>query len=464
MDSYRDFLARKHVRSESTGVRIKPEFLNPSLFDWQREVVAWELLRGRGGMYEDCGLGKSVQELAWADALIRGGHAKRILILCPLCVAPQFVGEAEKFAIETDVRVCREQSQVDSGITVANYESLHKFDVSAFDGVVADESGILKSYTGKIKNQLCGLFKNHRFKLAATATPAPNDRLELGNQAEFLSIMPSNMMIARWFINDGKQCGKYTLRTHAAKDFWRWMASWSVCLSTPADIGYDASAYQLPPLEVLEHITAVDVPDGWLFHPGGNVAATQVHTEKRAALREKAAVVAELVNRSNEPWAVWCETDYEADALKSSISDAVEVRGSQPVEKKEELITAFTVGQARAIITKPKIGGYGLNWQHCPNTTWFPSFSFEQYYQAIRRLYRFGQKRTVRVHLVMSESEQSINNAVNYKAAMHEEMHGEMARLMAGGMKEELFGNRKLTAFEPLEATRLPTWLTSKGV
>lgn len=461
--SYRNFLAGKHVKAEPTGVRISESAINPKLFDWQRSIVKWELARGRGAMFEECGLGKSAQELAWADALIRGGHATRILLLCPLCVAPQFVREAEKFGIETDVRVCREQSQVASGISVANYESLHKFDPAAFDGVILDESSVLKAYTGKTKQQLCRLFRNHRFKLAATATPAPNDRLELGNQSEFLGVMASNEMIARWFINSGKQCGKYTLRPHAARDFWRWMASWSVCIGTPADIGFDGSAYALPPLHVHEHIVESDAPPGFLFHPGGTVAATTVHREKRASLREKAEVVADLVNGSREAWAVWCETDYEADELKRRIPDAVEVRGSQPVEKKEELIEAFSSGQARVIITKPKIGGFGLNWQHCQNTTWFPSFSFESYYQAIRRMWRFGQQKPVHVHLVMSDAEQSVNHAVQFKQDQHTAMHGEMAKLMADGMREELFGQRQLREFKPAEPMRLPAWITSKG-
>ena len=460
--AYIDFLKSKHVRHSKTGFDVPFEALNPKAFDWQKMVVRWALRTGRALLSEDCGLGKSLQSLMWAEAVVNKTGGK-VLLLCPLAVQRQFAREAEKFGISVRVNVCETQDDVRGGITVTNYEKLHHFKPKEFIGVVLDEAQILRAYTGKTKQMLCKQFKDHPYKLTCSATPAPNDRMEIGNQSEFLSVLPSSEMLQRWFINSGDEVGKYRLRKHGEADFWKWMSSWAVCLSSPADLGFDASNYKLPPLVLKEHVVGTKPDAGFLFNVGKKISATKVHKEKRESLNERADLVAGLVNPDSERWVIWCSTDYEADALKKRIPDAIEVRGSMPAKKKEELLDAFTVGKERAIITKAGIGGLGLNWQNAHKTTWFANYSFADFYQAIRRLYRFGQEYSVEVHVVRTENEGSIVDVVNEKESSHVQLQCEVARLMSANMREEL-GIAPLTLRSSAGTTRinLPNWLQSK--
>ena len=440
--TYQEFLNRKHVRQVKSGFDVADRDINQRLFPWQREIVRWALRCGRAALFEDCGLGKTAQQLVWSRHIFL--HTNRpVFILCPLAVQRQTEREAVKFGIDVPVKVCETQDDVVGGINISNYEKLHHFDTSVFEGVVLDESSILKAYTGATKRALCDLFASTPYRLACTATPAPNDRMELGNHSEFLGVMPSDDMLARWFINDGGKAGTYRLRKHGERDFWRWMASWSVCISSPKDIGFDDSGFNLPPLNTIEHVIDCKPEEGYLFAVPRQVSATNVHKEKRAYLAERADKVAEIVNGNTDSWAVWCDTDYEADALSSRIPDAVEVRGSNSEKIKEQRLQSFGDGTSRAIITKPEIGGFGLNWQHVHKTTWFAGFSYEKFYQAIRRLWRFGQQFPVDVHVVRTVNEGSIVETIDRKRKQHAEMQREMASLMADGMREELgFGNR----------------------
>lgn len=439
MSDYRTFLTSKHCRPARVGFDVAEADITPALHDWQKAITKWALRCGRAALFEDCGLGKTLQQLEFARqvCLHTGGN---VILLCPLAVQWQTLREAQRFGItdSVGVNIVATQSDVKYGISIANYEKLSHFDTSTFEGVVLDESSVLKAYTGTTKRWLCKLFSETRFKLACTATPAPNDRLELGNHADFLGIMPSNEMIARWFINDGGKCGNYRLRKHGASDFWRWMASWSVCISTPSDIGYSDDGYVLPPLNVVEHVIECKAADGFLFALPTAISATNVHKEKRLYLGERADVVAGLVNGDTDPWAVWCDTDYEADALCERIPDAVEVRGSHSPEIKEDRLRSFSEGRCRVMVTKSEIGGFGLNWQHCHKTTWFAGYSYERFYQAIRRLLRFGQLHPVDCHLVRTVSEGSIAETIDRKKRQHIEMQREMAGEMAEGMREEL--------------------------
>ena len=458
---YVEFMTGKHVRAIKTGFDVEDAEINQSLFDWQRVVVRWALRIGRAALFEDCGLGKTLQQLEWASqvCLHTGGD---VLLLCPLSVQWQTAREAVKFAIDTPVNVCETQADVKPGITITNYEKLHHFDSTAFVGVVLDESSVLKSYTGKTKQALVKQFAQTRFKLACTATPAPNDRMELGNHAEFLGVMPSNEMLARWFVNAGDQVGAYRLRKHGEDNFWRWVASWAICISSPDDIGFDGSKYDLPPLIVKEHVVDCKVPAGFLFQPSEAISATNVHREKRAALEERAIEVAKLVNGDDDFWAVWCDTDYEADALKKLIPDAIEVRGSHPIKIKEERLRMFSDGECRVIITKAEVGGFGLNWQHCHKTTWFAGYSYERWYQAVRRLWRFGQLLPVEAHVVRTDREESIVEAVRRKQEQHQEMQREMSGRMKDGMLEELGIGKTLRAYSPSMNVKIPNWLTTK--
>lgn len=459
---YQKFLKMKHLRAEATG--FTPKNLNPSLFDWQAKIVEWSCKRGRAALFEDCGLGKTLQQLAWGEQVVRR-CTNPLLLVCPIAVGKQTINESIKFGISVDVQQVKQQSEVKPGINITNYERLHLFNCSSFDAVILDESSILKNYTGKIKQQLCNQFKNTKYKLACTATPAPNDRMELGNHSEFLGIMPSNEMLSRWFINDTMKAGGYRLAGHARNDFWRWMSEWSVCISKPSDIGYSDDGYKLPALNIIEHVVGIEDFRLSSDYDDSGVSATKVHKVKRKHLQERADYVASLVNNNNDSWVVWCDTDYEADALVKVIPDAVEVRGSTPEKKREELFESFSDGKERVMISKPEIAGFGLNWQHCHNTTWFAGYSFEKFYQAIRRLYRFGQKHSVECHIIASEQEQSIKKVIDRKVAEFGEFQSEMAKAMSENTMQQLHGrNNKPQSYRPTQKMEVPEWLTSLSV
>lgn len=460
-DDYRRFLHSKRISVNPTGFGVTEDEVNQKLFPWQRDIVRWALRRGRAALFEDCGLGKTPQQLEWASHVCRhtGG---RVLILTPLAVAPQTVREAAKFNIETPVKQVFQYGDCIDGINVANYERLHLLGAKQFAGVVLDESSILKSFTGAIKRELIDSFADTQYKLACTATPAPNDLMELGNHAEFLGAMPSNEMLSVWFINDSMKCGKYRLRKHAVKDFWAWVASWGVCLSSPADLGHDASDYQLPELIVKEHvIEGSETPPGMLFNTGG-ISATSVHKEKRAMLDKRADAVADLVRGDSDQWVIWCDTNYEADALKSRIPVAAEVRGSHTEQQKESAFSGFANGSIRKVITKADIAGFGLNWQFCHKMTWFAGYSWEKFYQAFHRLYRFGQLHPVEVHAVMTDGEQSIADTLRRKETDHIQMRGEMANAMREFQIESVYGRRQLRQYNANERMEIPKWLQPK--
>lgn len=474
LDEYQVFLQNKHVRARHDGFLVDLDKLNPAMHDWQKLGCQWSLRAGCSLLSWDCGLGKSLAQLEWAKQVIQynaGGSipasdaadGPMVLLLCPIAVQQQTVREAAKFAIDCPIRVVEEQADCKPGISVTNYEKLHHFLPKRFCGVVLDESSVLKNFTGKTKQQLCREFEKTPYRLCCTATPAPNDRMEIGNHAEFLGVMPSNEMLARWFINSGDKVGLYRLRKHGERDFWRWVASWAMCLSSPADIGFDASNYELPPLNVREHVCEIKAAKGFLFPVGKAISATDVHKEKRAYLHERADMIGQIVNDNTDAWAVWCDTDYEADELLKRIPDAIEVRGSETAKNKERKLLAFSDGQERVIVTKSEIAGFGLNWQHCHRTTWFAGYSYERFYQAIRRLWRFGQQHPVDCRIVRTENEGSIMDEIKRKEEQHKEMQREVAALMHDGMMEELGLRQSLRTYQPTNLIALPEWVRSKG-
>jgi hypothetical protein len=430
--TYSDFIASKRIDSKSYGFSVEESQLNPSLFDWQKRVVAWALQRGRAALFCDTGLGKTFQQLVFSEQVVKytGG---RVLIHAPVGVRQQTQREAEKFGINCEVAVCDEMSDVPAtGIAIINYEKIHKFDTRHFVGVVLDESSILKSFTGKIKRSLCDQWGHADFRLACTATPSPNDHMELGNHAQFLDVMASNEMLSRWFYNDTMQAGGYKILPHGERDFWGWVASWAACVSMPSDIGGSDDGYVLPELVRDDHIVVPDdeePEEGCLFFVGGGeLTATTVHREKRKTTNKRAAKVAEIVNNEpQESWLVWCDTNYEANELLSVIEGAVDLRGSESVESKERKLSGFVNGDIRVLITKPTIAGFGLNFQHCARMAFIGlSYSYEQYYQAVRRCWRFGQTRPVHAHVVMAESELAILNTNARKQGQHAQMQSGM--------------------------------------
>jgi hypothetical protein len=456
-DPYTAILERKARYAQPAGFRA--EVAEPWLFPFQRRSCEWALHGGRRALFLSTGLGKTRVQLAWADRVQRhtGG---RVLILAPLAVGPQTEREAAAIGMP-GVRFSR-TADVDARIVVTNYDSLDHFDNTALDGVVTDESSILKAYTGAIKQRLCERFKDTPYRLCATATPSPNDHLELGNHSEFLGILSSHQMIARWFINDTSAMGKYRLKGHAETAFWDWVASWAICATMPSDIdpSYDDTPYHLPPLNMHRQLVSVDIRDdkGGLFRQP-DMSATGVHKEKRRTVEARAARAAELVAAEPaEPWLIWCDTDYEADALMRVLpKSAVEVSGpmSQDVKAKRLLNFADNGG---ILVTKAKIAGYGLNLQGCARTIFAGgSYSFEAFYQALRRNWRFGQTRPVEAHVILAYTEQHLWNVVAGKAENHQTMNA----AMLAATRRAQGRHSAMSEYEPAHRGRLPAWLTS---
>lgn len=435
MNTYDRFIEGKQIGDKPTGFQAAG--ISAHLFDFQRAIVEWACKRGRAAVFADTGLGKTAMQVEWARLVCEhtGGN---VLIVAPLCVAQQTVREAARFG--TEVNYARKQADAQPGITITNYEMVSHFDAGFFVGVVLDESSILKSYMGKTKQALIAAFEETPYRLACTATPSPNDYLELGNHSAFLGVMPSNEMIMRFFQNDTMEAGAYILRPHAAGKFWEWCATWSVCLSNPDDLGFDGAAYILPALrQSFVEVSTDGLPaaEGELFRTV-IINATSIHKEGRLTSGRRADEVAKLANNSTEPWLIWCNTNYEADALKGLIPEAVDLRGTDSIDRKESALTGFVDGKIRVLITKPSIAGMGLNLQHCRNMAFVGlSYSYEDYYQAIRRCWRFGQKREVNVYVMAADSERSILGVIRGKEAKHNEMKTEMVKAISMFYKSE---------------------------
>lgn len=454
---YREFIANRATKVKSEG--FTPNSYNQRLKVHQKNVIDFALNKGRSAAFLDTGLGKSLIELEFANQCAEY-TGKPSLILTPLAVAGQMVREGQKFGI--DARQIREQHEVGAGVMVANYERLSKLDPSCFGAVILDESSILKSFAGRIRTMMIEAFGDTPFKLAATATPSPNDHMELGNHAEFLGVMRQQEMLSKWFINDTSTASQeWRLKGHARDDFWQWVASWSRCATMPSDLGGDDTGYALPDvireLHVVEADTSQDT-QGLLFRIP-ELSATSFHDEKRKTLQDRCQRAAELANSHDKPVTVWCESNDESTLLAKLVKGAVELRGDQKPEEKERILEGFAAGEFRAIVTKPKLAGFGLNWQHCAHAVFASiSYSYEQHYQAVRRSHRFGQSQQVRNDIVVSDTEMQIWNVINEKAAKH----GEMKTAMADAMKKAQSDTKRMVAYDrPLDLW-FPEWLKSE--
>lgn len=456
MGAYEDFLRSKEIRAQLSGMTRVPE-LSAHLFPHQHATVEFLLKAGRGAAFLDTGMGKTAVELEYGKRIVEHEN-KPVLMLAPLAVGKQHMREAERFGVETSI--ARDQSDVTGArIYITNYERLHLFDRNAFGGLILDESSIVKSYTGKTTRALMEFCQEVRWKLPATATPAPNDHMELGQHAQFLGVMDSSEMLARWFIADQSEMGRYRLKRHGIKPFWSWVASWARCVGKPSDLGFSDEGFDLPPLNIHQHVVETDLTagaDGMLFRIP-DTSATSIHKEKRLTANDRAQKIAELVRAEpNEPWMVWVETDYDADAITALLPEAVEVRGTMKPEVKEERLDAFTQGSIRILVSKPSIAGFGLNWQHCARTAFVGlSFSYEMFYQAIRRFWRFGQRRPVECHIAMAETETAIWQTIQRKKADHETMKEEMFE----AMRREVLVSQVKRAYNPTQAAKLPAWM-----
>lgn len=454
--TYDQFLSRKVVKAPLCGMADVPE-LGSHLFPHQRDTVDFLLRAGRGAAFLDTGMGKTAVELEFGRVVVEREN-KPVLMLAPLAVGKQHQREADRFGV--DAQVIRDPSEIDGArIYITNYERLHLFDKEDFAGLILDESSIVKSFTGKTSRALIDFGKDFQWKLAATATPAPNDHMELGQHSMFVGAMDSSEMLARWFIADQTEMGRYRLKRHGIKPFWSWVASWARCVGKPSDLGYSDEGFDLPPLEVVKHVVETDLTEGaegMLFRIP-DCSATSIHKEKRITSGVRADKIAELVKAEpNEPCMIWVETDYDADSIMARLPEAVEVRGSMPAETKEERLDAFTRGQIKVLVSKPSIAGFGLNWQHCARTAFVGlSFSYEMFYQAIRRFWRFGQQRPVMCHIAMAETETAIWNTIQRKKDDHERMKLEMFE----AMRREVITKTVKNAYEPQLVARLPAWL-----
>lgn len=462
IEAYRDIIARKKVAFEARGLKTIGD-LPSSLFPHQAHGVEFALRSGCAALFYDTGLGKTAMALTWGDKIMRHTN-KPVMMLAPLAVGPQHVREANRLGIEA--KVIREGSEVTgTQIYILNYDRLDRIDPSMFGAVILDESSILKSFTGITTRKLIEMFARVPFRLACTATPAPNDHTELGTHAEFLSVMRRDEMLSIWFIHDSADTGTWRIKGHAQDDFWRWVASWARCVSKPSDLGFDDTGFILPELVTHRHEVISDVSNDTGAEKDGQsrlfripeMSATSVHREKRFSLNQRADLICEKVMaETSEPWIVWCETNDEADALIARLPDAAEVRGQHSADDKERKLIAFSEGSARVIITKPSIAGFGLNWQHCARQAFIGlSFSYESYYQAVRRSWRFGQKRPVHVHIACADTERTIYETVTRKA----DDHGAMKRAMEKAMRQVSQSRQVSVVYNPKKEAALPAWI-----
>lgn len=457
--NYYEFLQTKKITKKTKGIEINIKELNNKLFDFQKVAVQQALKKGRYLLAEECGLGKTFQQLEWAyhiHKLTRGN----VLILAPLGVAKQTASE-EAIKLGYVVNICRTQKDVIDGINITNYEMIEHFDGDKFIGVVLDESSILKNYTGKTRMLLKEKFINTPYKLCCSATPAPNEFMELLNQADFLGIMDTAKALATYFINDFKT-GLWRLKGHATDIFWEWVCSWALMIDKPSDIGFNDDKYNLPKLNIHEHILEIDLIDN-SFEDGFireiNMSATGFHNEKRETAEARAKKCAELVNSNDEQFIVWCDTNLEADLLKQYIPSATEIRGSHSTKIKEDATDKFKSGEIRVLISKPSIFGYGMNFQKCHNVVFCGlTYSYEDYYQALKRTYRFGQENEVHVYIVLGATEKRILEIVREKEAKQVEIKNQMNKSIKDIQRLEIEGKEIMRVNSNIKV-ELPSWL-----
>lgn len=466
MHSYQAFLERKQQSSSLGG--FSPTHLPDVLFDFQRSLVEWSVTRGRSAVLADCGLGKSLIELTWAENIIRHTNG-RVLLLTPLAVGAQMAQMSEQFGIGECAR--SRDGSVTAPITIANYEQLHKFSPSDFNGVVCDESSVLKHFTGATQKQTTRFLSKVPYRLLCTATAAPNDYTELGTASEALGELGFVDMLGRFFKQEQQQHaladrqhgrdrgavdasvggGRWRMKGHAEQPFWRWVASWARACRKPSDLGFPDGGFVLPELIERGHtVKAARPPDGMLFVvPAQNLQ--EEREERRRTLTERCEYVAGLVDH-DQPAVVWCHLNSEAERLRKVIPGAVEVSGNDTDESKEDKFTAFGRGDVRVLITKPKIGAWGLNWQHCAHVVTFATHSYEQYYQAVRRCWRFGQKRAVQVDIVSTEGEVRVRENMMRKAQAADRMFASLTE----HMRDAVSVAREQRNVTPVE---VPSWL-----
>lgn len=441
---YEAFIRNKAQFRHEAG--FDPDNLPDFLYDFQKYLVEWACRKGRSAIFADCGMGKTAMQLAFAQQVVEREN-KPVLIMAPLAVVPQTIEEGERFGIE----VTRDGGS--ASIHITNYQRLDKLDPAKYCGVVCDESSILKSYSGSTRTAIIEFMRPAKYRLLCSATPSPNDFMELGNSVEALGLMRRVEMLATYFVHDGGETSKWRLRGHAGDPFWAFVASWARALRTPADVGFDSSRFVLPNLSIESHVLESTPMDGFLFAMKA-MTLEQQRAERRATMDERCEKVAAIANDTNEPFIAWCSLNDESKMLTSQIRGAIEVAGSMSDEEKEDAFTSFRKGYVRALVTKPSMAAFGMNWQHCNQMSFFPSHSHEQFYQAVRRCWRFGQKRDVIAHVVTTEAEEQIVSNLRRKEKQSVELFEKIVANMANHYKSET------DIYNATKKVEAPQWLT----
>lgn len=444
--SYSEFIASKKRIIDDAGFPYNGESM---MFDFQREIVSRATQKGRYAIFADCGLGKTPMQLYWADAVARhtGGN---VLILTPLAVAEQTAREAKKFGIEAHVS----KDGTAHRITITNYEKLHMFNWEDFTGVDCDESSILKNYAGATRDAITEFMRDVPYRLLCSATPSPNDFMELGTSAEALGIMRREEMLAEYFTHDSGETQSWVLKGHAKKHFWSWVSQWATAIRKPSDIGYEDGRFTLPELRVHGVILPSKALSGRLFACAA-VTLQDQRAERRESIGDRCDAVAEIANADDSPFVAWCSLNDESKMLASRINGAVEISGADSDDEKERKLLGFSDGSIRAIVTKPQIAGFGLNWQHCNRMSFFPSHSHEQYYQSVRRCWRFGQEKPVDVHIVTTESESLVVENMKRKEKQSIELYEEIIKNVNPNY------GKKISTYNPEKKMEIPQWLNA---
>lgn len=459
--AYHEFLKTKEIRSISAG--FEPTEDNPKLFQWQSDIVRWALMKGRAAIFADCGLGKTPMQLQWA-AQVSAHEGKPVLICAPLAVAAQTQKEGTKF--DVPVNVCRRGTDVRDGVNITNYEMLEHFNADIFGGVVLDESSILKSSSSATRKLLTEMFRNTPFKLCCTATPSPNDYMELGTHSDFLRIMTQPEMLATFFCHDGGNTSQWRLKGHAEQKFFEWVASWACCVTNPSDLGYDGSDYILPELRITEIVTKsesmMDRDGQFLLVPEDTQTLNERREARRNSIADRVQAAADIANGTEEQVLVWCDLNAESEALANAIRDAVEVRGSQSPDFKEAAMNGFSDGSNRVLVSKPSIAGWGMNWQQCHVMIFVGlSDSFEAYYQAVRRCWRFGQKRPVEVYIITSDAEGAVKQNIERKQADAQRLTRELVRFTKDILTAEIHRTTRISeSYITMERMNTPSWIS----
>lgn len=458
-EDYGAFLEAKAQANDRYG--FEPLWLPDFLFDFQRDLVKWAVRRGRAAIFADCGLGKTPMQLTWAENVVRK-EAKPVLVATPLAVSYQMLEEAEKFGIEA-IRVSDGTVPHRSRVVVTNYERLDRFDPNDFAGMVCDESSILKNFQGETRKRITEFMRTLPYRLLCTATAAPNDYTELGTSAEALGELGYMDMLSRFFKSTSNtdsperryygKTAQWRFKGHAEEPFWRWVCSWARAIRKPSDLGYEDGPFVLPPLEEREHIITARKPRPGMLFDLPAVTLLEQKEERRRTVEERCQKVAALADHEDQAL-VWCHYNREADLLEELVPGAVQVAGSDPDEAKEEKLLAFAHGEVRALVTKPSIGAWGLNLQRCAHVTFFPSHSYEQYYQGVRRCWRFGQERPVVVDIVATEGERRVLENLRRKSEQADRMFESLVAHMNDALRIRRTDYRDFT-----KTAEVPAWL-----